>query len=219
MNKTSIRLDNIRLINKQQMEKEETTLRDKVNTLLEKVGLKAEEVKLAQMKLDDGVTVLEANEFVAGEAVSVLTEDEQMIALPVGEYILEDGMTLVVLEEGTIAEIKETVAEEEAPAEEEVAATVKPEATPALPKSIIESVSKETKFSAEEMTEVMNRVTELEAQIVELTKVEEEVVELAEVIKPNPEATTVKESKGFKWGSKSTMTPQQRVMHKIANFK
>ena len=176
------------------------------------------EVQLAQMKLDDGVTVLEANEFVAGEAVSVLTEDEQMIALPVGEYILEDGMTLVVLEEGIIAEIKETVAEEEAPEEEEVAATVKPEATPALPKSIIESVSKETKFSAEEMTEVMNRVTELEAQIVELTKVEE-VVELAEVIKPNPEATTVKESKGFKWGSKSTMTPQQRVMNKIANFK
>ena len=178
------------------------------------------EVQLAQMKLDDGVTVLEANEFVAGEAVSVLTEDEQMIALPVGEYVLEDGMVLVVAEEGIIAEIKEKVAEEEAPVEEEVAATDNAKATPALPKSIIESVSKETKFSAEEMTEVMNRVTELEAQIVELSKVEEvveeEVVELAQVIKPNPEAKTSTGMK-FQFQKGREESTLDRIMNKISN--
>lgn len=177
------------------------------------------EVQLAQMKLDDGVTVLEANEFVAGEAVSVLTEDEQMIALPVGEYVLEDGMVLVVAEEGIIAEIKEKVAEEEAPVEEEVAATDNAKATPALPKSIIESVSKETKFSAEEMTEVMNRVTELEAQVLELSKVEEvveEVVELAQVIKPNPEAKTSTGMK-FQFQKGREESTLDRIMNKISN--
>jgi len=177
------------------------------------------EVQLAQMKLDDGVTVLEANEFVAGEAVSVLTEDDQMIALPVGEYVLEDGMVLVVAEEGIIAEIKEKVAEEEAPVEEEVAATDNAKATPALPKSIIESVSKETKFSAEEMTEVMNRITELEAQVVELTKVEEvveDVVELASVIKPNPEAKTSTGMK-FQFQKGREESTLDRIMNKISN--
>ena len=65
------------------------------------------EVKLETMKLSDGVTVLEAEMFEAGNEVFVVTEDEQKIALPVGEYELEDGRILVVVEEGIISEIKE----------------------------------------------------------------------------------------------------------------
>jgi len=65
------------------------------------------EVKLETMKLSDGVTVLEAEMFEAGNEVFVVTEDEQKIALPIGEYELEDGRILVVVEEGIISEIKE----------------------------------------------------------------------------------------------------------------
>ena len=109
----------------------------------------AKEVSLAQMKLEDGVTVIEAEVFEAGNAVMVITEDEQMIPLPIGDYKLEDGMILSVVEEGLIAEIKEEVAEEEAPEEEEaVAASDAPTEAP-LPKAVIESVVKETKFSKE----------------------------------------------------------------------
>jgi hypothetical protein len=62
------------------------------------------------MTLENG-TVLEAESFEAGQEVFILTDDEK-VALPVGEYELEDGMILVVAEEGLIAEIKEAVEEE-----------------------------------------------------------------------------------------------------------
>lgn len=71
-----------------------------------------EEVKLEQAKLDNG-TVIEADAFESGNEIFIVTEDEK-VALPIGEYALEDGKILVVSEEGIIAEIKEAEAEEEA---------------------------------------------------------------------------------------------------------
>jgi hypothetical protein len=73
-----------------------------------------DEIKLESMKLDNG-TVIEAEAFEANQEVFIVTEDEK-IALPVGEYTLEDGRILVVAEEGVIAEMRD--GGEEAPAEE-----------------------------------------------------------------------------------------------------
>jgi hypothetical protein len=85
------------------------------------------EVKLAKMMLVDGVTVLEANEFVVGQEVYIVS-DEEKIPLPVGEYELEDNRILVVSEDGIIGEIKDAAMEEEEAvepeAETEVEATV-----------------------------------------------------------------------------------------------
>ena len=79
-----------------------------------------EEVKLEQAKLDNG-TVIEADSFESGVEVFIVTEDEK-VALPVGEYALEDGKLLVVTEEGIISEIKDAEAEEETEEVEEVEA-------------------------------------------------------------------------------------------------
>ena len=79
-----------------------------------------EEVKLEQAKLDNG-TVIEADAFESGKEVFIVTEDEK-VALPIGEYALEDGKILVVAEEGLISEIKDAEAEEEAEEVEEVEA-------------------------------------------------------------------------------------------------
>ena len=79
-----------------------------------------EEVKLEQAKLDNG-TVIEADAFESGNEVFIVTEDEK-VALPIGEYALEDGKILVVAEEGIIAEIKDAEAEEEIEEVEEVEA-------------------------------------------------------------------------------------------------
>ena len=79
-----------------------------------------EEVKLEQAKLDNG-TVIEADAFESGNEVFIVTEDEK-VALPIGEYALEDGKILVVAEEGIIAEIKDAEAEEETEEVEEVEA-------------------------------------------------------------------------------------------------
>ena len=125
----------------------------KNSTLLEKIkALLSNEVKLEQMLMGDGVTKIEAETFEAGKEVFVVTEDEQKIAVPVGEYELEDGRILVVVEEGIISEVKEKEEEveeevkeeettEEAPVEEEMSEAV------ATPKKTIESIVKETFFS------------------------------------------------------------------------
>ena len=68
------------------------------------------EVKLAQATLENG-TVIEAEEMAEGKEVFIVTEDEK-VALPVGEYTLEDGQALIVEEEGIIASKEEMSAEE-----------------------------------------------------------------------------------------------------------
>lgn len=166
----------------------------------------SEEVKLEQQALENGA-VLEAEAFEAGNEVFIVTEDEK-VAVPVGEYELEDGKILVVAEEGLIAEIKEAGAEE-AP-EEEVEATED---------VVLEEEEKEEMGYAtkEELAEVKSMIEEIKAMLepkedlsadelgnlvteelckhekVELSEVPEEVqAELnepaAEPIQANPEA-------------------------------
>ena len=89
-------------------------------------AVETSEVELAQAKLDNG-TVLEAESFEAGQPIFIVSEEDR-IAVPVGEYQMEDGRILVVAEEGVIGEIKEAaVEEEEAPSVEiEVEAAIEP---------------------------------------------------------------------------------------------
>ena len=121
----------------------EKSILNKVRTLL---GL---EVKLETMMLSDGVSMLEADVFEAGQPVFILTEDEQKIPLPVGEYELEDMRILVVIEEGVIAEVREAAEVEEEVVEETPAVEEEVEATTetATPKKTIESIVKESFFS------------------------------------------------------------------------
>ncbi len=63
------------------------------------------EVKLEEMKLQNG-TLIEADKFEKGSEVFIKTDDEK-VAMPVGEYILEDGKLLVVEEEGVIGDMRE----------------------------------------------------------------------------------------------------------------
>jgi hypothetical protein len=169
----------------------ENKILNKVRTLL---GM---EVKLEQMKLTDGVSILEADAFEAGNEVFIVTEDDQRIAVPVGEYDLENGMVLIVAEEGMIAEIKEKeVEEEEAPeVEVEVEGGGKIEeemAAEAAPKKTVESIIKETFFSAMEKLQAENDALKAElakftAQTPEVVAEEAAPVELAaEEVEPKP---------------------------------
>jgi hypothetical protein len=195
----------------------EKSILNKVRTLL---GM---EVKLETMRLTDGVSMLEAEVFEAGQPVFILTEDEQRIALPVGEYELEDMRILVVIEEGVIAEIREAAAEEEEEEvevetgkmpEEEMAEAAAPTA-----KKIIESVTKESFFSEIEALKKENE--ELKAKLVLSSEVAEEVapVELSEEPKPisfNPEnETKVEVMRLAKNRSRSTM---DSILEKFNNI-
>ena len=195
----------------------EKSILNKVRTLL---GL---EVKLETMMLSDGVSMLEADAFEAGQPVFILTEDEQRIPVPVGEYELEDMRILVVIEEGVIAEVREAAeveeeVEVEAPAvEEEVEAATET----ATPKKTIESIVKESFFSEIEALKKENE--ELKAQLSAQTpEVAEEVapVELSEEPKPisfNPENTQATDV--FKFAAKRNATTMDTVLSRISNIK
>ena len=169
------------------------------------------EVKLAQMALENG-TIIEAEIFEAGASVFIVNEEDR-IALPVGEYKLEDGMILIVAEEGIIAEIKEAVVEEETP-EAEVEVEVEQEMTEVKePKRVIESVTKEMFFA-----EIDSLKKEIEALKLAKTEVAVEAVELsAEPLTHNPEATTKRELNTY--SQNRTRTTFDSVLEKISNFK
>jgi hypothetical protein len=175
------------------------------------------EVKLEQMKLMDGVTVLEADSFEAGNEVFIVTEDEQKIPLPVGEYEFEDGRMLIVIEEGVISEVKEKEEEVEEPeVEVETEKKEEMETEKTAPKKTIESVVKETFFSEIEKLKEENET--LKAELSKLKEVKETEVELAieEEVKPisfNPENENKVEV--VKIASKRPRTIMDSVMNKI----
>lgn len=180
-----------------------------MNVINEIKTLLGMEVKLAQMKLKDGVTVLEADAFEMDNAIFIVNGEER-IPVPVGEYELEDGMILVVAVEGVIAEIKEAEAEVEAPeAEVEVEAQAE---TVATPKRIVESVSKEMFFA---------EIEKLRTEIAELKSVKEVVKEELSsevVVEPLTHSPEVKnEVKLNRISTNRIMTTQDVVNAKLFN--
>lgn len=194
-------------------------IKKSINLLLVNLGLKAVEVKLEQMLLNDGVTVVEAEAFEVGQPIFAIAED-QKIALPIGEYTLEDGRVIEVVEEGIIGEIAmpeaEQVEEEPAtPAEAPVGMEEAPAESPKA-KKIIESIVKETQFS-KEVEELKAQIAELKAQL-EVKEpvaevVEEEVTLAAEPIVYNPENAT--EVKRVNIAPNKTMTTEDAVMARL----
>lgn len=138
---------------------------DVVNKIREVLGVElSAEIKLAQETLENG-TIIEAESLDAGKEVFIVNEDER-IALPIGEYEMADGKVLVVAEEGIIAEIKEKAEEtpEETEAkEDEVEVEAKEEIS--APKKVVESVTKETHFSAEQTEIIETKLSELKAEL------------------------------------------------------
>ena len=186
------------------------------NQILNKVRvLLGMEVKLETMKLADGVTVLEAESFESEMEVFVVTEDEQKIPVPVGEYEMEDGRILVVEVEGLIKEVKEKMEEEPAMEEEPtVEVEVEAETAKTAPKKTIESVVKETFFTEIEALKTENDTLKAELSALKTTEVKE--VELSEEPKPisfNPENTNPIEI--TKLGSKKPRSIMDSVLSKL----
>ncbi len=191
------------------------------------VELSTEEiVELAQAKLENG-TVLEAESFESGKEVFILTDDDK-VALPIGEYEMEDGKILVIAEDGIISEIKEG-GEEEVVEEEEV-------------EQVEEELNEEDKYATkQELQEIKSMVEEIkelmkEGKKEEMHKEEElmsqKLTELAcqedealkeelskpasEPIKHSPEAK--EELNKVVYSNKRNLTTKDIVYSKIANF-
>ena len=196
------------------------------------------EVKFAQMNLENG-TVLEAEAFEAGNEVFIVNEEDR-IALPVGEYILADGNVLYIAEEGVIGEVKSAEAEvEEEVAEVAAEPVAELEAdSPSNPKKIVESHTTETHFAEDAPMEekikaiVMPIIEEVKAELSaireemgyakeKMSAVEAENNELktelsaqsaAKPIKHNPEVAPKAE---VKFATRKPQTAMNRVLSKL----
>jgi len=177
------------------------------------------DVKLMEQKLENG-TVVSAEAFEKDNEIFIVTDDEK-VAMPVGEYILEDGRLLVVEAEGVIADVRDV--SEEVPVKEEAKEEV--EETEDL---------EEEKKEEEKMADVADwegmekRIQNLEDAIASLKgdKVEaedkeeekmEEVKEELSAVKPikhNPEASTP-QKKQVQFAKGQFNTTLDRVLSKL----
>ena len=155
-------------------------IKDALKTIKTFLGM---EVKLEQMKLIDGNTVIEADSFEVGASVMIVVPEGEPVPLEVGKYELEDGRLLVVEEAGIIAAIEEMPAESE---EEEmpVEADVTPEVEVKQPKKVVS-------ITEQHFAEMKAKIDELETKLAAMTpEVVEEPIELTSEPKPiqfNPE--------------------------------
>lgn len=193
------------------------------NTLNKIKAVLSMEVKLAQMKLEDGITVIEAESFEPDFSVGIVTADG-IVPMPVGEYKLEDGTMLVVAVEGIISAIsKEEVEEEEDEAPMVVEApeeVVAPELAEEAPKAkrIVESVSKETFFAEieklrQEFSLIKQENEALKAENESLKVEMSSIEEGAEPLAHNPESGVT--PKQFRISKNRTASIQDSVYNKI----
>lgn len=156
------------------------------------------EVEMAQMKLKDGVTILEAESFEAGQAVFIVAENGDKVPAPIGEHELEDGKILVITEEGIIAEIKDAMVEEVETPEAEVEVEM---STEEMIKAIVTNMSVEVSKQIEAIR------TELSAQIAEVKTTQVEV-KASTKAKPEVAETSNKNVK---------LTRSQKILNNLKN--
>ena len=145
------------------------------------------EVKLEEQKLENGTRV-EAESFEKGKEIFILTDD-QKVAMPVGEYLLEDGRLVVIEEEGLIADVREV--SDEAPEKEEAEEDVKDET---------EDLEEDDEAAVEDWAGMEKRIKNLEDAISDLkSKVgekdmkEDEVEMEQEEVSRQPKSRPIKE--------------------------
>ncbi len=197
-----------------------------LNKVKELIGVElSEEVKLAQATLENG-TVIESESFEAGSEVFIVTEDE-MVALPVGEYKLEDGETLIVEEEGIIASVgavEEEVEEEVEAAEdkkEEMEYATKAELSEikAMIDEIKAMIEPKEEMSEEGVSSIKSEETTTKTVYAEKEEVKEELAAETPVekITHNPEAESKPNLNLF--AQNRSMTTADKVLQKISQIK
>ena len=184
------------------------------------------EVKLEDMKLENG-TIVTAESFEKGKELFIVTDDEK-VAMPVGEYILEDGRLLVVEEEGIIADVrdvsdevpeKETTEdleekEEVVEEEKEMAEVGDWEGMEKRIQNLEDAIAdlKGDKESKMEDVQEEEMSDEIQAPLKSRT-VKEEFEAASKPIKHNPEAVT--EQKQVKFAKGRFNTTLDRVLNKL----
>lgn len=185
---------------------EKTKMLNQIRTLLKL------EVKLEDMKLENG-TMVTAETFEKGSEIFIDSDGEK-IAMPVGEYILEDGRLLVVEAEGLIADVREV--SDEVPAKEETE-----DLEEVIETEVPEEVATEVEAIIEAVVEVIAPVIEeVKADIEELKKLysenkkKEKMSAARRPLRHSPEAKAPQKTK-VQFGKGQFNTTLDRVLNKL----
>ena len=187
---------------------------DKVEETKEETQLETK-VELAQAKLENG-TVVESESFKEGDEIFIVTDDDK-VAMPVGEYVMEDGKLLVVKEEGIIADYREV--SDEVPAEEEKEMAEDDESRDEGKEAAVDDwagMEKRIKNLEDAIADIKERLGEKE----DYKKLEEEVKQqlsetpAAEPITHSPE---VKKKYNLKYAQNRQQNSLDRVLNKMYN--
>ena len=177
------------------------------------------EVKLEEMKLENG-TIVTAESFEKDSEIFIVS-DEEKIAMPVGEYLLEDGRLLVVEAEGLIADVREVA--DEAPAKEETedleeVVTEVPEEVVTEIEAIIEAVVEVIAPVIEEVKEEIEVLKKKfsDMDVKEEKKKKEEMSASRKPLRHNPETKTQKTQVQF--GKGQFNTTLDRVLNKLNKY-
>jgi len=174
-----------------------------------------EEVKIeiAQAKLENG-TIVESESFKAGDEIFIITDDEK-VAMPVGEYVMEDGKLLEVEEEGIIADYR--VVSDDVPQKEDELEEKKEEMDEEAAVYDWEGMEKRIKNLEDAIADLKSKMGEKE----DFEKVEEQVKQelsetpAAEPISHNPEMEDKKIN--LKYAQNRKQTSLDRVLSKMYN--
>ena len=184
------------------------------------------EVKLEETKLENG-TIVSAESFEKGKEIFIVTDDEK-VAMPVGEYLLEDGRLVVVSEEGMIGDVREV--SDEVPAKEseegkEITEDLgddkeeKKEDMGYVTREELSSAIGEIKATIDEIKEMMapkeeDLSEETEKSLKSRTVKEEFSEAAAKPIKHNPESETAQKTR-VEFGKGKFSTTLDRVLNKL----
>ena len=178
------------------------------------------EVKLEEMKLENG-TVVSADTFEKGSEIFIVTDDEK-VAMPVGEYILEDGRLVIVEAEGMIADVRDVSDEVPAKEETEDLETVETEVPAEVATEVEAIIEAVVEVIAPVIEEVKSEIEELKKEFGKMRKYEDEKEEdkkeemsaARKPIKHNPEAKAP-QKKQMQFGKGQFNTTLDRVLNKL----
>ena len=179
---------------------EKTKMLNQIRTLL-KI-----EVKLEEMKLENG-TIVTAETFEKDSEIFIVS-DEEKIAMPVGEYLLEDGRLLVVEAEGLIADVREV--SDEAPAKEEETTEDLEEVVTEVP----EEVATEVEAIIEAVVEVIAPAVEELKKLYADVKKKEKMSAARRPLRHSPEAKAPQRQQ-VQFGKGKFTTTLDRVLNKL----
>ena len=147
------------------------------------------EVKLEEQKLENGTRV-EAESFEKGKEIFILTDDEK-VAMPVGEYLLEDGRLVVIEEEGLIADVREV--SDEVPQKEEESKDETEDLEEKEEEMDEEADVQDWEGMEKRIKNLEDAISDLKSKIGEKDMKEDEVEMEQEEVSKQPKSRTIKE--------------------------